>query len=81
MKEKVTEIINNWDPIKLFPYSPKDEYEIEINLIVNLSKEIRNTEILANKIIDIFTRRFGEDVFLKSYEECLEIAKKIVVNN
>ncbi|BCN30859.1 DUF1871 family protein [Anaeromicropila herbilytica] len=81
MKGKVNDIINNWDPIDLFPYSPKDEYEIEVNLIVNLSNETRNTELLANKIKHIFSKRFGEDVFLKSYEECLEIAKKIVISN
>lgn len=78
MKKEVADIINDWDPIDLFPYSPKDEYEIEINLIVNLLKETRNTGVLALKIKDIFSKRFGKDVFNKSYEECIVITNKIL---
>ncbi|EAD8591252.1 DUF1871 domain-containing protein, partial [Listeria monocytogenes] len=30
MYEKVEKIINDWDPIELFPLAPKDEYSQEI---------------------------------------------------
>ncbi|EAC2694899.1 DUF1871 domain-containing protein, partial [Listeria monocytogenes] len=33
MYEKVEKIINDWDPIELFPLAPKDEYSQEINKI------------------------------------------------
>jgi len=78
MKEKVMKIINNWDPIDLFPYSPKDEYEVEIDLISKLLDESTDLEHLANSIRDIFIRRFGDDVFTRSYNECIDIAKRIL---
>jgi len=31
MKEIITEIINEWDPIDLFPFAPQDEYKKEID--------------------------------------------------
>lgn len=77
MKQKVTKIINDWDPIDLFPYSPKDEYEVEINLIVNLIEQLPDVQSLADGIKNIFTRRFGGDVFTKDIEECIQIANKI----
>ncbi|MFL0266524.1 hypothetical protein [Candidatus Clostridium radicumherbarum] len=47
MKQKVTEIINSWDPIDLFPYSPKDEYEVEMNVIVNLNRAIARCTVAS----------------------------------
>ena len=78
MREKVAKIINDWDPIDLFPYSPKDEYEVEIDLISKLLEETTNFEHLAHNINAIFTKRFGDDVFTREYSECLNIAKKIL---
>lgn len=78
MKENVAKIINNWDPIDLFPCSPKDEYEVEIDLISKLLGESTDLEYLANSISAIFTRRFGDDVFTRGYNECLDIAHKIL---
>ncbi len=80
MKEKVREIINGWDPIDLFPYSPKDEYEVEINLIVDALCETKDIEFLAIKIKDIFIERFGDNVFSKNIGECMQIAKKVVIS-
>ena len=78
MRKKVAKIINDWDPIDLFPYSPKDEYEVEIDLISKLLDESTDLEHLSNSISTIFTRRFGDDVFTRGYNECLNIAKKIL---
>lgn len=81
MKEKVAIIINDWDPIDLFPYTPKDEYEAEINLISKILDESTDLEHLANSISTVFTRRFGDDVFTKKYNECFYIAQKILFDN
>lgn len=78
MRKKVAKIINDWDPIDLFPYSPKDEYEVEINLISKLLDETTNLEHLAYNINAIFIKRFGDDVFTRGYNECINIAKKIL---
>lgn len=78
MREKVAKIINDWDPIDLFPYSPKDEYEVEIRFISNLLEKTTNLERLANDINAIFIKRFGDDVFTRGYDECLNVAKKIL---
>ncbi|MDO6355716.1 DUF1871 family protein [Caloramator sp. CAR-1] len=77
MKDKVAKIINEWDPIDLFPFSPKDEYEVEIELISKLVDKRIDLESLANNIYDLFIKRFGDDVFTRSYDECFIIAKKI----
>jgi len=80
MFEKIKLIINDWDPIKLFPFVPSDEYYSEINQIIDFL-ETKNsdvsTEELAQKIIDIFIDMFDESMFTKSFEECELIARKI----
>lgn len=81
MKENVAKIINDWDPIDLFPYAPKDEYEVEIDMINKLLNESTDLEHLANNINTVLTRRFGDDVFTKKYNECFNIAKKILIDN
>lgn len=78
MKDKVAKIINEWDPIDLFPFSPRDEYEVEIELISELSEKSIDLESLANNIYAIFIKRFGDDVFTRSYDECYTIAKEIL---
>ena len=35
MNDIIRDVINHWDPINLFPLSPKDEYEFEILQIEN----------------------------------------------
>lgn len=36
--ERITQIINDWDPIGFFPMAPKDEYINEIKKQVNFLK-------------------------------------------
>ncbi|MCV80051.1 DUF1871 domain-containing protein, partial [Listeria monocytogenes] len=52
MYEKVEKIINDWDPIELFPLAPKDEYSQEINKIIRIVIENPNidTNLLATGI-------------------------------
>ncbi|WP_430022783.1 DUF1871 family protein [Paenibacillus sp. MABNR03] len=75
----VKRIIDEWDPIDLFPYAPEDEYEEEIkqieDCIVNSSLEKDN---LGKEIYEMFRRRFGSDIFTQSLESCINIANKIL---
>lgn len=77
-KIHVSQIINEWDPIALLSHAPTDEYEIEIKLIIDSLEKSRTTDELANNIYEIFSKRFGTDVFTKQYQECIEVAKKIL---
>ncbi|HEY8389785.1 MAG TPA: DUF1871 family protein [Clostridia bacterium] len=78
----ISRIINEWDPIDLFPAAPKDEYDGEINKI---SSFITNNKIitslkLANIIHDVFIESFGENIFKSSIDECLNVANKLLSN-
>ena len=46
MMEKITEIINEWDPIELFPMAPKDEYIEEVKLIYEYLHKHHNQTFL-----------------------------------
>lgn len=78
--ESVREIINDWDPIGLFPMAPDDEYEYEIKKIyeyildnVNIGKKE-----LASYISSTFIELFGIDSFTASDIDCLSIAEQIL---
>ncbi|PRA03861.1 MULTISPECIES: DUF1871 family protein [Paenibacillus] len=75
----VKKIIDEWDPLDLFPYAPEDEYEEEIKKI---EEYIRNASLdkdtLAKEIYTMFRRRFGSDIFTESLESCITIANKIL---
>ncbi|EFR95282.1 DUF1871 family protein [Listeria innocua] len=78
MYEKVEKIINDWDPIELFPLAPKDEYSQEINKIISIVQENPNIDmnVLAKGIRKIFIDSFGENLIFKNNED--EIAEKIL---
>lgn len=78
MLSKVTEIINEWDPINLLHHAPVDEYEYEINEIIKCMPNIKSVEDLAETIHKIFIKCFSSDVFKRSFDECIEIARKIL---
>lgn len=75
----IKDIINEWDPIDLFPYAPADEYENEVHLLEDFvkSKEM-SEEILGNEIYKIFEKRFGSDVFKRNKFECSKVANRIL---
>jgi hypothetical protein len=77
-KFMLEDIINDWDPINLFPYSPSDEYKNEISQIASLLQQTTDVDQIAKGIQQIFFSGFGNDVFKKSEKECKIIAKKIL---
>jgi len=80
MNKRIKEIINEWDPIELFPMAPKDEYSAEVLRIEEtlLSNANITEEELAQIINGVFTNSFGRDVFTKSMDDCFQVAKKIL---
>lgn len=76
----IRDIINEWDPIRLFPMAPQDEYEGEIAQIHDLlRKEKMSLERIEEGIEEIFIKAFGEDLFygFTSKEKCKEVARKL----
>ena len=78
MKQIVKTIINEWDPIDIFPLFPEDEYEVEIDLIIEYIISFKDKKVLGSKIYELFKEQFGTG-FLKSYDECFKIADKILI--
>lgn len=72
-------IINEWDPIRVFPLAPKDEYFQEVKEIEGiLQRKAISVEELAIEIHRIFLDAFGKDLFKYTLEECNTISKKIM---
>lgn len=75
-------IIDSWDPIDFFPFAPNDEYEAECNIIykkvIELEKSSADIETLTLIVQNIFSKSFGDTVFLKSYEDCRIVSLKIL---
>lgn len=79
LEQIIGKIINEWDPIELFPFSPKDEYKDEILLITKLVENTKNKTEIANGVQRIFLEFFGEPEFSdKRYDESMMIAGKIL---
>lgn len=78
--EKITKIINDWDPIGFFPMAPKDEYAIEIKKIYEYVSDNQNLKVhtLAETINGIFIKSFGADVYDQNMEKCMLAAEKIL---
>ncbi len=74
---KTLKIINDWDPMRFLAHdAPDDEYEEEARLIDIILSQTSSVNELAIGIQNICTKMFGED-FKSSFEEIVEIAKKI----
>lgn len=78
--ERITQIINDWDPIGFFPMAPKDEYINEIKRINEFVCSHHNLQIqsLAQAINKIFMETFGTDVYDEDLEQCAVVAKQIL---
>ena len=63
--DRIEQIINEWDPIGLFPMAPKDEYVEEEKKIVEYIEKWPNIteKKLADRINEIFIEAFGKDVY------------------
>ena len=72
-------LINQWDPIDLFPMAPFDEYMPEVIEICKLLKIPQITkEELSYNINMIFLKKFGGDLYVEDIYKCDEIAQKIL---
>jgi hypothetical protein len=76
--DKLTKIINEWDPTHLLSHAPDDEYNLEIQMIEEVLKKTNNENELAKKIHDIFLDTCGKVFFEQSFEDCLDVAKTIL---
>jgi len=74
----INEEIIKWDPINLFPHAPDDEYESEIKQVFNCSKKEMTSLDLSNEIYNIFSNSFGNDVFKRSYDDCIAVSERIL---
>ncbi len=80
MNKKIFMVINDWDPVCMFPLAPKDEYIREIELIekyLNNNSKVTVDEF-AFAIYKIFLKYFGAELFKKSIVDCREVASKIL---
>lgn len=75
----IAEIVNQWDPIGLFPLCPRDEYSPEIVKIQNVMHAGISKENLGKAIFQIFSSAFDES-FTKSEQECIAIANNMIRN-
>lgn len=75
----VEKVINEWDPINLLSHAPADEYVREIEQVAVLLSKTTNIECIAMGIEDVFLKAFGSNVFRCSYNDCLCVAQKLVL--
>ena len=76
--DKLTWIINSWDPTNLMSHAPAEEYNLEIQMIADLLKRTNDENELAKGIQDIFLNTCGKVFFKKTFKECLDVAKNIL---
>lgn len=78
--EKIAEIINDWDPIELFPMAPQNEYFNEIVKIHEYVSSQQNLHVqaLAEMINKTFLDTFGPDVYNQNMEQCMIVAERII---
>lgn len=77
MRDKVKSVVDEWDPINLLHHAPDDEYDLEIDKIVELLPTANSINDLACIIQNVFTECFGP-TFKRNYEECFSIASKLI---
>lgn len=80
-KEIVKEHIDAWDPMNLFDLGvPNDEYETEIEMVINEFPSIVNEADLTEVIQDTFTFSFEVCQTRFNYSECSMIATQIWID-
>ncbi len=79
IKNIVTEEINKYDPIGLFPHAPSDEYSLEIREILEFiySNEPLNKQMLGEAIYNVFVKEFS-DVYKGTLDTCVLVASNII---
>ncbi|WP_068786941.1 DUF1871 family protein [Paenibacillus phocaensis] len=76
MGNKIIKIINEWNPVEIYPLL-EDEYYFESKKIVEAMGKLNLIEELADEVFSIFKNSFGKE-FTKSIEECKVIAEKMI---
>jgi hypothetical protein len=80
IQQSIKEIINQWNPIDIYPLLD-DEYEVEINIILDQILDQYQNRNNRNNISDVifktFSDVFGEKLFSKTLEDCLEISNLV----
>jgi hypothetical protein len=76
MISKIIEIVNNWNPIQIYPLL-QDEYYSESKKIEETIVEFKSAESIEEEVFSIFKQSFGEQ-FTKSIEECQIFANEIM---
>lgn len=71
----VKRVIDDWDPIDLLFHAPDDEYHSEIEEIRLLLSVTDDSAELAEGIHNVFEESFGKETFIKSMDECKQIAQ------
>jgi hypothetical protein len=77
--DRITQVINKWDPANLMSHAPDDEYNFEVGKIEEFMKTENEPIKLAHAIKDIFYQTFGDDVkydletYIKIANEILDI--------
>lgn len=64
----------------MMTHAPNDEYDYEAKRIEDCMIFVEGEEDLSGRIKQVFFEQFGDD-FTKSIEECLKIAKQIIVSD
>ena len=80
MLKKILEIINSWDPIKIGKICPQDEYLLEsseIEEFLNKNADI-SVKQLSKFISNLFSKKFGNDIFRVDENKIIEISKEIL---
>ena len=80
MLKKILEIINSWDPINIGEICPQDEYLLEageIEKFLNKNADI-SVKQLSKFISNLFSEKFGNDIFSIDENKIIEISKEII---
>ena len=64
----------DWDPIGINDYAPRDEYQSYTPIILKLVKSKSDSIKIAQKLYEIETETIG---LSGNYENCLKVAEKI----
>ena len=76
---QINNIIYDWDPINLKESGvPSDEYFIEAKMIYEVLDSNISIDVLSSRIHSIFIDQFGEDLIKFNYDDCRNIANKII---
>ena len=82
VRDIIKSIINTWDPIGLLEIGcPDSEYDIEIDSIwgyIMKNLNIINSDVLGKYIFNIFFINFEDTEISKYFNECKEIAAKLI---